>query len=814
MKDDRFLRAEAARAYARPLLGGWRTGWLVIVLSLIGGGLSAGPARAAGDASAAAAFVENAQNSDGGFGATRGHRSSPDASLWATVALLAAGKNPQDEQLNNGASADAYLAAHLAAYRSLTSLGLLAIVQSAAGLPPARYGQPDAQLRSQLSPAGIHSDPGGAALGILGLLAVNGAADRRVATTAARTLLTAADGDGGWGVKLSSSAATALALQAIAQSGVAGAGDPVVKQGLSYLHRAQVNDGSVATSDRTDPSSTGNVAATAFAAQALTALRVPALRTSTGTTLLQGLANYQQQGTGGLSPFGAYDTGVAPSVVQTAQAYPAFDGVTFPLPSVPSTNPRPVKRNAPAPAPPRGAANRASVGTTSRGVSSGAASGTHKVAAFKGASAASGAKSRGKGTPAAAGTAVTGAVVGATQPPKLTTRSGRPPAADRSGLLLAGGLLALALLGACLDARRPRGDGRSPTAVGVQKAADLLAAARARGALAPSAVLLVGAALILLPSATHMWSRAPKGAKLIRAFSPYMQPTRLERRQLDVAQINAGVREAATHGPRLQFPKATNARSATRQFASADPAFALFATQWPAIDRRYRALLDPMQANRSNYDAIAALPSFTLFPWLFVVPGALLAVLALGALLYPRHWRGLRAAVIVVGAGLVLAPVAFHMFARAPRGARLLTAFRSVETHGKVTAAQNDFASLAIGQGALGSELVPALRHGGATPPQIARALPAVTTLDRRFVAILGDLTPTLGVMGDNVVNYQAVAALPSFSLFPWLFAIPGLAVCGLALLPVARRPATVRRQMPAEAHAATVINPDTAGAP
>ncbi len=39
-----------------------------------------------------------------------------------------------------------------------------------------------------------------------------------------------------------------------------------------------------------------------------------------------------------------------------------------------------------------------------------------------------------------------------------------------------------------------------------------------------------------------------------------------------------------------------------------------------------------MSDNVDNYDAVAALPSFDLFPWFFVVPGALVAILALVAM--------------------------------------------------------------------------------------------------------------------------------------------------------------------------------------
>ena len=39
-----------------------------------------------------------------------------------------------------------------------------------------------------------------------------------------------------------------------------------------------------------------------------------------------------------------------------------------------------------------------------------------------------------------------------------------------------------------------------------------------------------------------------------------------------------------------------------------------------------------------------------------------------------------------------------------------------------------------------------------------------------------------IGAMSDNVANYRAVAALPSFSLFPWFFVLPGLLVVGLTV--------------------------------
>ena len=739
---------------------------------------SAGPfassASAAGNASAAAGFIENAQNSDGGFSETHGQPSDPAASLWATVALLAAGKNPQDERINNGATADEYLAAHLSSYRSLTDLGLLAVAEAASGAPSARYGDPGAQLRADLTVPAINADPGGAALGVIGLLALH---QNRAAQDTTRTLLSAPLADGGWGTAgASDSASTALVLEAAGQTGIPTGGGSAVSQGIQYLHRAQVNDGSIGASDRTDTGAlSGDVAATAFTIQALEALHHPTLRTSTGTSVLDGLANYQQLTSGGLSPSGAYDTTQAPSVTQTAQAYPAFDGAALPLPYV-----APVLSTA---THTTTGGNRASSGTAGAGVSSNTGSGSQIVGAYQGASAAGSLKSRPGRGGAGQGQQVTGSVVGAGSAPKLTTRSGRAPAKDLTTLYLALLLLGVAGGGAVLDWRRPSGRSRSTAAVVVQALSDLLAAARRRRALGPATVVLLGAVLVALPPLTGMWSRAPKGATMIKAFKPYMQPAQLDRLQTDVDVLNTGVRQTAARAPALQFPHATDA---AKRFAAADPTFSSFAGNWPAIDGRLTRLLTPIRANRANYRAVASLPSFRLFPWFLLVPGVVLVLLGTVALVLPEAWRRSRLGVATLGAALILAPLALGLFGAGGKGAHLVSAFRAVETRSTVVAVQNDFGSLAVGQGSLRTEL----------PPKVAASLPAVTALNNRWIAILGDFTPMLGVMSDNVQNYQAAAALPSFTAFPWLFAVPGALAILVALLGSAMSPVVVRRRV------------------
>lgn len=813
-------------------------------------------AHAAGSASSAADFVEQAQNDDGGFGIRHGRRSDPETSLWASVALLAAGKNPQDEWLKGGRSASDYLIAHRKQFRSVGDLGLLALVQSTARLGASRYGSPATKLRSRLSEDVARTDPSGAALAVFGLLAAGGSANERTAAATGRALLATATSDGAWGPSGNAdSASTALVLQALSATRVVGADDAPIRDGLAYLHAAQGNDGGIVPNTRLDKAITpASVPATAFTLQALKELGVATLRTTTGKTVRQGLTDYQQRTSGGLTATGAYDEKTPPSVLDTAQAFAAFDGKGFRLAPVAARTegPSATKRKADKVKGTDQSSRRVSAGSAASGVS-GEGSTASDGGAYRGATASrrgqrsghdatdskgrkgqgkgdGGAKKAGKDAAAAkapktakptagnggGGTNVSGTVVGATATPKLATKAGASDD-DLSGeqrvtLLLAGTLALLILLGLVAERRRPRPtEAVPPVTAGLaaaaaagsfvgrplvrgaaraggfaaQRQASVRPAPRRRWLLLP--VLLVGLALIATPFAVRMFDRAPQGATMIDAFAPYMQEQRLAGFQRDVAEVDAGAHQAAADVPALLFPDQDPA-TATRRFQQRFPQFLLFAQQWPEVHRSFTDLLGTISANRTNYEAVAALPSFRLFPWFFVVPGALLVLLAAAGLVQRRAWIPLRRALIGVGIGLLLAPLVFQMFTRAPQGGRMIDAFRTVETRATVQRVQGQFGTIAVGQGAIRTELVPALRAAGLSDAQIRQRVPAIVRLQERWPQILGNLTPMIGVMSDNVGHYRAVAALPPFPLFPWLFAVPGLLVVGLGLLAGRRR--------------------------
>ena len=268
---------------------------------------------------------------------------------------------------------------------------------------------------------------------------------------------------------------------------------------------------------------------------------------------------------------------------------------------------------------------------------------------------------------------------------------------------------------------------------------------------------VIGVGLVLAPVGFRMFERAPKGGNMIKGFRPYMNDAKIESFRGHLATIAAAREEAA----RLPADRLGNGPTAS------------FVRAWPAIDADMGSMLGTMQANIGHYRGVAALPPFPLFPWFFVIPGLLIVAAALFA-------RRPAVPLAALGVGLLLAPAAFQMFTRAPGGAAMINDFKPFMKPAKVTQIQGYFLTIGGGEAELRRSIMPA---------EPAGQLPAVETLNRQWPAISADMPPMIGAMADNVGNFNAVAALPPFGLFPWFFVAPGVLLLGLAVA-ARRRPA------------------------
>jgi hypothetical protein len=297
------------------------------------------------------------------------------------------------------------------------------------------------------------------------------------------------------------------------------------------------------------------------------------------------------------------------------------------------------------------------------------------------------------------------------------------------------------------------------------------------------ATAVIGIGLAVAPVAFQMFTRAPKGAVMLQDFKPFMTSERLDGYQHEIGQIRDAVREVDSDATaRLDAKDPHGAANALANYRGLQQ-------QWPQIDSTMTDLLDKVQGNLGNYQAVAALPSFKLFPWFFVIPGLLIAGFAIASLLGGLGAKPTRIALGVLGVGLILAPVAFQMFTRAPKGAEMMGTFKQIETTSKIQQIQGFFSTMAVGQGAIRNDVVPALERTGLSARQVASDYPALTRLDNNWVHILNDMTPMIGAMSDSEPRYQAIAALPSFKLFPWFFVIPGVLVLGAAVGAAERKP-------------------------
>jgi len=226
--------------------------------------------------------------------------------------------------------------------------------------------------------------------------------------------------------------------------------------------------------------------------------------------------------------------------------------------------------------------------------------------------------------------------------------------------------------------------------------------------------LAVGIGMIVAPFAFQMFERAPLGGEMIEDFEPYMSSEQVERFRGYLAEIDAANTEVVES---LRPDLVAAGAVAESDFDLTFSSIAMLNAQWEDIDADMSDLLARMDANLENFDAVAALPPFPMFPWFFVLPGVAIVVTATIALVRRgSSGRGARPAVwVLLGLGLavVVAPLAFQMFGRAPKGAEMIDDFRPMMTRERVQAVQGYFVTLGAAEGQLRANAVPVIVDAG-----------------------------------------------------------------------------------------------------
>ncbi len=275
------------------------------------------------------AFLQSAQNADGGFGAARGRRSSELYSAWVAMGLAAAGRDPLGLRRAGHSLLDSIRgeAATLedAGDEERTILALRACGASTRAFPG---GDPVAKLmRSHSSDGSFGRLVNLTTFAIFALRASGRSASDPIVRAAGRWLARQQNPDGGFGFAGRGASEdvddTAAALQGVIDAG--GLASPIISRAVAFLRLAQNPDGGY-------PQQIGgesNAQSTAWAAQGLAAAgrKVSAVKRAGSRSPLSYLESL-------MAPDGSVRysrTSAQTPVWVTAQALMALAGKSFPI---------------------------------------------------------------------------------------------------------------------------------------------------------------------------------------------------------------------------------------------------------------------------------------------------------------------------------------------------------------------------------------------------------------------------------------------------------------------------------------------------
>jgi len=226
------------------------------------------------------AYLEQAQNRDGGFGAAPGQSSVDLFTGWVALGLAAQGRNPQDVR-RGGRSVLAYVSARAGrltrgtAPETVGDLERTIMVLAASGRSPRRFAGEDlvAGLRRRFDADGsVVSQTNLTAFALLALRSARVPARDAQVRAGADWLVLQQNEDGGWGFATKGGGSdvddTAAVVQALAAAGRRRS--PAVRRALAFLRANQNPDGGFPLL----PGQGSNAMSTAWAAQAFTAAGV------------------------------------------------------------------------------------------------------------------------------------------------------------------------------------------------------------------------------------------------------------------------------------------------------------------------------------------------------------------------------------------------------------------------------------------------------------------------------------------------------------------------------------------------------------
>ena len=311
------------------------------------------------------------------------------------------------------------------------------------------------------------------------------------------------------------------------------------------------------------------------------------------------------------------------------------------------------------------------------------------------------------------------------------------------------------------------------------------------------AITAIGALLFLFPLTTGMLGKTQGVETLTGDLRASFEPAAL-------AQTRADMNTVQAMSDQLQaqtLPDLPNALGMSPQqfqdyMGQNFPDVASGTAQLNTILPKFQTLVTGLETQAPNFLAADQIPTSTLpstvVPYLFLVPGAVLVLLAGGALLLGRGRDGnglsrpALAVSVVVGLVFVVAPLVLAVPAKARAVDDLTAAFGTVFTDSGVAAVRSDMTVIAKMSDQLQTQTVPALASAlkmdstqfqdfmGQNYPDVATGMGQLNDILPRFEALVTG-------MENNVDSFQLAASIPTAgqatTTLTWWFIVPGIAL-------------------------------------
>jgi hypothetical protein len=286
-------------------------------------------------------------------------------------------------------------------------------------------------------------------------------------------------------------------------------------------------------------------------------------------------------------------------------------------------------------------------------------------------------------------------------------------------------------------------------------------------------VLIAGLFWIISPFVLDYPTKTSAVEHLTASFRPVFSAAGVKQADTDQATIDSFAADFQSKAlPKLaQDLNLPNTTALIATLGTKYPAVRTGLTRLPATVTYVDHLLGQVQQQQHNFEQSDDIPTSnlpnTVVTWLFVIPGAIVALLALLGLVAPRRTTPAGLLAALVGVVIIVGSLVISVPAKTQAVDNLTNAFRPLFTTAGVAQADGYLKTTEAMQTQLTSQALPGIAVLlGQTPAafagQVASDFPTVAAGLIQLPGVLSRLDDLVGRISANVANFQRADSIPT----------------------------------------------------